>query len=144
MEDDDLGGGMHNTTHHAPTIPLPTSPAQVDVYVAAVRAQLESGAHMDDASKSTEHAALLDLVPRSGATHVAVSSGDWFDPNTWHEGRIPTDGAQVLIPEGVNVSYDGQSDADLFTLRVDGDLSFATDRDTRMVIDTFVVSPSGG
>ena len=138
--------GVHNGSHAAPAVPLPTSPADIDAYVEAVKASPDAGghsAHMDDPSKAAEHAALFDLVPRSEATHVAVSSGSWFDPATWHEGRIPADGAQVLIPEGVNVSYDGQSEADLFTLRVDGELSFATDQDTRMVIDTFVVSPSG-
>jgi hypothetical protein len=41
------------------------------------------------------------------------------------------------------VTYDGRSDAPLFTLRVDGGLAFATDADTRLVVDTMVVSPSG-
>ena len=143
MEDDNHNEGAHGAGQNVPAIPLPMSPTEINAYVAAVMAQPEAGAHMDDASKSGEHAALLDLVPRSGATHVAVRSGDWFDPNTWHEGRIPADGARALIPEGVQVAYDGQSDADLFTLRVDGELTFASDRDTRMVIDTFVVSPTG-
>jgi Ca2+-binding RTX toxin-like protein len=92
---------------------------------------------------ASEHMALLDLVDRSDATHVAIAHGDWFDPATWHEGRIPGPDAQVVIPHGIHVTYDGQSDASLFTVRVDGNLSFATDVDTRMVVDTFVVSPSG-
>jgi hypothetical protein len=49
---------------------------------------------------ASEHQALLDLVPRSEATHVAIGNGDWFDPSTWYQGRIPDAGAKVLIPEG--------------------------------------------
>jgi hypothetical protein len=41
------------------------------------------------------------------------------------------------------VSYDGVSDTSLFTVRVDGKLLFATDRDTRMVVDTPVVAKTG-
>ncbi|MDF3605840.1 G8 domain-containing protein [Paracoccus sp. DMF-8] len=48
-----------------------------------------------------------------------------------------------LIPQGVSVTYDGESNASLFTVRVDGELSFATDADTRMLVDTLVVAPSG-
>jgi len=31
----------------------------------------------------SEHMAALDLVDPADATHVAVSSGNWFDPATW-------------------------------------------------------------
>ncbi|QFT92010.1 Bifunctional hemolysin/adenylate cyclase precursor [Roseovarius sp. THAF9] len=101
--------------------------------------------HMHDmgSDMATEHMQLMDLVERSEATHVAIAHGDWFDPATWHEGRIPDAGAQVLIPHGIHVNYDGESDASLFTVRVDGQLAFATDADTRMEVDTFVVAPSG-
>jgi hypothetical protein len=56
---------------------------------------------------------------------------------------VPGDGAKVLIPTGISVAYDGKSAASLFTVRVDGDLDFATDRDTFMEVDTFVVSGTG-
>ncbi|MEO3417425.1 G8 domain-containing protein, partial [Roseovarius sp. CAU 1744] len=98
---------------------------------------------MDDSQKATEHGQLLDLVPRSEATHIAIGNGDWFDPDTWYNGEIPDQGAKVLIPKGVSVTYDGESDASLFTVRVDGELSFATDMDTKMLVDTLVVAPSG-
>jgi hypothetical protein len=121
----------------------PVTSAEIEAFVAAVLSQPDSHAHGDNAAMSTEHMQLLNLVPRSDATHVAVSDGDWFDPNTWYEGRIPDAGARVLIPEGISVNYDGESDASLFTVRVDGELGFAHDVDTRMVVDTFVVSASG-
>ena len=100
-------------------------------------------AHPDNAGMSGEHAALLALVPRLHATDVAVAGGRWFAPQTWSRGQVPADGARVLIPEGIAVVYDGQSDARLFTLRIDGKLNFATENDTRIIIDTLVVAPSG-
>ncbi|MGF1543279.1 MAG: Ig-like domain-containing protein [Parvularculaceae bacterium] len=89
-----------------------------------------------------EHLALLDLVPVAEATHVAARNGAWFDAATWG-GAIPGDGARVHIPHGVSVTYDGSSDARLFTVRIDGALNVATDRDTAMTVDTLVVAPQG-
>ncbi|MEO1200704.1 MAG: cadherin-like domain-containing protein [Pseudomonadota bacterium] len=125
------------------TISLPTTPVEADAFVAGVMSAPEVHAHGASAGMAMEHMQLLALVDRAEATHVAIAHGDWFDPATWHEGRIPEAGARVLIPDGVRVTYDGESDASLFTVRVDGELSFATETDTRMVVDTFVVSPSG-
>ena len=98
---------------------------------------------MDDSQKATEHGQLLELVPRAEATHIAIGNGDWFDPDTWYNGEIPDTGAKVLIPRGVSVTYEGESDESLFTVRVDGELSFATDADSKMLVDTMVVGPSG-
>lgn len=99
--------------------------------------------HPDDPAKASEHMALLNLVPIAEATHVAVNNGSWFDPSTWANGEVPGDGARVHIPEGVSVAYDGESDVSLFTVRVDGSLEFATDRDTFMEVDTLIVASSG-
>ncbi len=99
--------------------------------------------HPDDPSKHAEHMAALNLVPVSAASHVAVNSGSWFDPNTWANGSVPGGGAAVVIPHGVSVHYDGESPVSLYTVRVDGALKFATDADTFMEVDTMVVSPSG-
>ncbi|MEL6519411.1 MAG: G8 domain-containing protein [Pseudomonadota bacterium] len=90
-----------------------------------------------------EHEPALALVDHADATHVAVSSGSWFDPATWADGIIPGDDARVLISSDVTVRYDDVSDARLFTVRVDGELDFAPDQDTRMVVDTIVVDPAG-
>lgn len=121
----------------------PTDFASADDYVAAVKAEMDNAAHGDDLTKSVDHAALFDLVPRSEATHIAVSDGAWSDPATWYEGRIPDAGAKVLIPEAISVTYDSTSEASLFTVRVDGKVDFATDTDTLMKVDTFVVSTTG-
>ncbi|MEX0644874.1 MAG: Ig-like domain-containing protein, partial [Parvularculaceae bacterium] len=40
-------------------------------------------------------------------------------------------------------SLDWESSASIFTLRVDGALDFATDRDTFLEVDTFIVTPTG-
>ena len=57
--------------------------------------------------------------------------------------NYPERGAQVLISDGVRVTYDAESDVSLFTVRVDGMLEFSTSKDTFMEVDTFIVSPSG-
>lgn len=98
--------------------------------------------NMDDAMMA-EHQALLNLVPVTEATHTAVNNGSWFDPNTWANGQVPGDGAKVVIPEGVTVTYDGQSDASVLTVRVDGELDFATDVNTFLEVDTMVVTETG-
>ena len=87
--------------------------------------------------------ALLNLVPESNATHVAINNGGWFDSSTWENGQIPNDGADVLISNGVEVTYNQKSDARLDTLRVDGNLVFPSTSDSKMLIDTFVVSSQG-
>ncbi len=123
-----------------------TTPVQLGVDDPALAASLsapDAVAHADNPGMSREHAALLALVPRSEATHVAVLTGSWFASETWLGGQIPGSNAKVLIPEGISVVYDSQSDAPLFTLRIDGVLSFARDRDTLLVIDTLIVAPSG-
>ena len=141
--DDHTDHSDHDHQTDQPDIPLPTTPEEIEEFVAAVKSQGEGSAHMHDEQKATEHGQLLDLVPRSEATHIAIGDGDWFDPDTWYNGEIPGENAKVLIPKGVSVTYDGESDASLFTIRVDGELSFATDVDTKILVDTMVVSPSG-
>lgn len=99
--------------------------------------------HPTDPAKASEHMALMNLVPVSAATHVAVKSGSWFDPSIWANGQVPGDGAKVVVPQGLVVDYDGKSPASIFTIRVDGEMNFATDVDTFMEVDTFVVTGTG-
>ena len=103
----------------------------------------EGGPHPHDPGEQKAHTALLDLVPHSQATHIAVKNGSWFDTSTWQGGKIPTDDAHVLIKEGVAVTYNDESDARLETIRVDGSLKFASNTDTKLLVDTFVVAPDG-
>jgi len=139
------GHGHDGTAEPTGGLPLEATQAEIDAYVQSVitAADMDHSMHMDDMGKMMEHAELLDLVPRAEASHIAIRNGDWFDPSTWHNGQIPGDDAKVLIPKDISIRYNGESDASLFTLRVDGELSFATDMDTSMLIDTFVVDSSG-
>ncbi|MDJ0554637.1 MAG: G8 domain-containing protein [Microcoleaceae cyanobacterium MO_207.B10] len=98
--------------------------------------------HPDNVQKHQEHQRFLDLLPTEDVTHVAINNGDWSDPNTWEQGQIPTDGAKVLIPEGLKVTYDLESDTRLETVRLDGNLRFTPWRNTKMVVDTFVATPT--
>ena len=140
----DMDGGMHHDT--PPAIMPPASgatQAEIDAYVDAIMSAGEVHVHDSGSSKASEHDAVMNLVPRDEATHIAVSDGDWFDPSTWYNGEVPGDDARVLIPDGISVDYGQVSDARLFTVRVDGTLNFATDANSQMIFDTFVVSPTG-
>lgn len=99
--------------------------------------------HADSPGKMKEHQALMDLVPKSAATHIAINNGSWFDSSTWKGGTIPGNGARVMIEEGVTVRYDGESEARLKTVRLDGTLTFAHNQNTKMVVDTFVEMGEG-
>jgi hypothetical protein len=103
----------------------------------------EMVAHPHDPVLQAEHTDMLSLVPRSAATHTAVGDGRWSDPATWKDGKLPTADADVLIPKGKTVTVDEVLSVALRTVRVDGKLDFAPDRDTCLVVDTIVVSPGG-
>lgn len=145
------GGTTDSHDHAASPTAIPTPPAgatvaQINAYVAAVKAQAEpvvTHDHGNTAKLAGEHSDLVKLVPRAEATHVAVADGDWFAASTWANGQIPGEGAKVLIPDGVDVRYNGESTASIFSIRVDGELSFATDRDTSLIVDTLVVTSTG-
>lgn len=83
---------------------------------------------------------LLGLIPRSTATHIAVRDGNWFDPTTWSNGQIPGDNATVLIPPTIAVNYDGVSIARLKAVRVEGQLSFDTDDNTSITVETLLTT----
>lgn len=147
----DHGGGHgshggHDVDLGTPSITPPgvgASQAEINTFLNNLAAAPETHVHNHGDSRMSEHDALMDLVPRDAATHTAIGNGDWDDPSIWANGEVPGDGARVLIPEGVQVDYNSVSDARLFTVRVDGALDFATDEDSQMIFDTFVVSPGG-
>lgn len=99
--------------------------------------------HAEDASKRAEHIQLFELVKYADVTHSALRSGSWFDPTIWDSGRVPSRNARVLVPVGTHVVYDRVSNAEVFSVRVDGTLSFATDVNTLIAVDTMVVSGTG-
>jgi hypothetical protein len=86
---------------------------------------------------------VFDLVPDSAVTHRTIASGDWSDPRIWSEGQAPGPEANVLITKGTTVRFDETWNQGIKTLRIDGVLEFATDRDTQMMVDTIVVHTNG-
>ncbi|MEM8789523.1 MAG: G8 domain-containing protein [Pseudomonadota bacterium] len=81
----------------------------------------------------------LEAAAGAGAeVVVAAASGDWSDPATWAGGSVPGANALVVVPEGVEVTYDVApgTAAPIFAVRIQGALDFATDQDTEMVVDT--------
>ncbi len=80
------------------------------------------------------------LLAAGDATHTAIRSGDWTDPGTWNGGRVPDAEALVHIPEDMSVTYDARSDVPLQIVRVDGTLSWALNKDTKMVVETIVTT----
>src|SRR5262249_24102577 len=72
-------------------------------------------------------------------THTASRDGLWSQKETWKDGMLPTEGANVLIPKGRTVTLDHVSDVALRTVRVDGQLEVAPQRDTALLVATLVV-----
>jgi Ca2+-binding RTX toxin-like protein len=99
--------------------------------------------HAENTSLAREHLSTLQLVRYDQVTNYAIRSGNWSDPSIWHGGVVPSNGARVLIPVGVQVEVDGMIPARLSTVRVDGSLSFDTVHNTQLQVDTMVVDDCG-
>lgn len=96
--------------------------------------------HSDDPVKQKEHMDLMNLSQSLNNPVVAINNGSWFDANTWENGKIPGSDDDVVISEGVTVTYDNVSDTRLNVMRVDGKLQFTSDINTKLVIDSIFVS----
>lgn len=84
---------------------------------------------------------LAGLIPPNTATHTAVQNGSWFDPTTWDVGTVPGDAAIVVVPMNITVSYEGQSTAQIFAIRVDGTFNARQSNSSQtsvLIFDTFV------
>ncbi|MEG3435932.1 DUF4347 domain-containing protein [Pannus brasiliensis CCIBt3594] len=88
------------------------------------------------------HDDFTEFLDKFNRTHTAVKDGSWFDPATWG-GKVPESEAGVYIPEGRTVLYNGESTARLKTVRVDGALNFATDKNSSLLVDTLAIAPTG-
>ena len=90
-----------------------------------------------------EHKAVLDLVPTSAAKKQVLKSGAWSSPAIWSGGVLPKAGENILVPAGKSLFVDVESDVSLGTMRVDGTISFATNKNVRIKLDTLVVTETG-
>ncbi len=71
-------------------------------------------------------------------------SGNWSDPATWENGRVPKAGDFVQVRAGQVIVYDVAADADVQALRmvhVAGTLTFARDRSTRLDVGLLKIQP---
>jgi G8 domain len=74
---------------------------------------------------------------------AAIASGGWNEPGTWQGGRVPRSGDNVRIPQGMTVSVTAVESEALARVYVQGQLQFAPNRDSRLIVDTMLVSASG-
>jgi hypothetical protein len=79
--------------------------------------------------------ALDQLLPLAEVTHTAVTGGDWASAATLG-GSLPPDGAKVRIPAGVHVRITTELTARIGTIRLEGELSFDPQSDTRLLVET--------
>ncbi len=93
-----------------------------------------------------------DVIPRfcnladAGApVHQSIGSGNWSSPVVWSNGAVPGVDARVQIRAGDIVVYDIDSDVRIDCIEVQdhGRLRFATDRNTKIVLDVLMVMPEG-
>ncbi len=96
--------------------------------------------HSDNPVKQKEHMDLVNLSQSLTNPVVAFKSGSWFDANIWKDGKVPGSGDDVVISEGVTVTYDNVSDTRLNVMRVDGKLQFASNQNTKLILDSLFVS----
>ncbi|MEM9409607.1 MAG: G8 domain-containing protein [Planctomycetota bacterium] len=102
-----------------------------------------NGTHATAKSAINNNPMILALVPDSEATHIAIASGDWSNLATWQGASIPNENARVVIPSHVTVTVDTNLATNLKTVRVDGVLRFSTNQNTRLQVDTLVVTHMG-
>ncbi|MEM6940247.1 MAG: DUF4214 domain-containing protein [Pseudomonadota bacterium] len=137
---------MHEGHMHSGALAAPgrdASTAEITQFLEALSSAPEMHMHEMGSPMIAEHMAVMDLVARGDATHVAIADGDWSDPSIWSGGQVPGTGAHVLIPEGVRVEYGTQSDVRLEAVRVDGVFDVSTTQSSQIIFDTFVVGHTG-
>lgn len=71
----------------------------------------------------------------------SVRNGNWSDPDTWTDRRVPRAGGNVQIRSGHVVTYDVDSDSAVRVLHVAGTLAFARDKSTRLDVGLLKIQP---
>jgi hypothetical protein len=61
----------------------------------------------------------------------------------WTANRLPGRGESALISAGHQITYDVQSDVEVGRLQIQGTLSFARDRSTRLDVGNVIVDRGG-
>ena len=97
----------------------------------------------DGAHQQHAHPAAMALVSADQATNTVVASGNWSDPTVWQNGTLPTDGARIIVPQGMTLTVDSVMPQEFKTIGIHGTLNFATDVNTELKVDTIVSAPHG-
>lgn len=84
----------------------------------------------------------MTLFSSADATHTATSDGDWFNPATWDAG-VPDLNAIAYVPAGLSVTYAGQAEHPVRGILISGELHFARDQSSHLMIDTLEVAMGG-
>lgn len=89
------------------------------------------------------------LLPAQGltlpgaVTHRAVQNGNWNQGSTWDTGTVPGNDAIVEIPGGTRVIVTSQETARLKFLQIKGEFRFSIHFNTRLYVETVMVTPTG-
>ncbi|MEZ4104066.1 MAG: G8 domain-containing protein [Candidatus Paceibacterota bacterium] len=86
-----------------------------------------------------------DVIPNFAANPTVTSkqSGNWFNPDTWTQGRIPSSEDVVLIRTGHVIKYNGTSNSEIAVIGVKGTLVFDTTINTKLKVGTILVYREG-
>lgn len=76
------------------------------------------------------------------ATKTATQSGNWTSPATWG-GSLPNDNARVLIPANITVTVDNKIATEFKSVKIEGILKFATNKDTELRTEYLVSTMMG-
>ncbi len=83
------------------------------------------------------------LSSPSPFTHTAQVDGAWDQASTWEQAEIPSAGAVVHVPEGKKVTVTHQDATGFQFIQVDGRLHMSPTADTRLMVETLSIGPSG-
>src|SRR5215472_8696311 len=76
-------------------------------------------------------------------TVTSVATGPWSDAKTWAGGKVPQSNDKVTVATGHTVTLDTATDTKLDCIQIDGNLRFATDRNTRVQLANLMVTDAG-
>ena len=86
--------------------------------------------------------AQMNIIGAGQVTHTAIADGDWFDSATWDAG-IPGAGAVAFIPAARTIRYDDVASGPIQAILVEGELDFAVDHSSTLILDTLEVGMGG-
>ena len=81
---------------------------------------------------------LVNNLVDHGITNETVDSGDWSSAATWKDGKIPEDGARVLINPYHKVTVNTELTTQIRTIKLKGELAFNPHKNTQLIVDTMV------